>query len=81
MFIVRIVIKSLHYSGASGLSEKSPASFENLISVVRRSYRYDWQHIYNLSTGFQYTVTSYTPRIPSVKADNVLSVTRVTLAN
>ena len=81
MFIVRIVIKRLHYTGASGLSEKSPASFENLISVVRRSYRYDWQHIYNLSTGFQYTVTSYTPCIPSVKADNVLSVTRVTLAN
>ena len=29
----------------------------------------------------QYTVASYTPRIPSVKADNVSSVTRVTLAN
>ena len=38
-------------------------------------------HIYNLSTCFQYTVASYTPHIPSVKADNVSSVTRVTLAN
>ena len=54
---------------------------ENPISVALQSYQFDWQRIYNLSTRFQYTLASYTPRIPSVRSDNVSSVTRVTLAN
>ena len=54
---------------------------ENPISVALQSYQFDWQRIYNLSTRFQQTLASYTPRIPSVRSDNVSSVTRVTLAN
>ena len=54
----------------------TPGSFEKPISVARRSYQSDCQRIYNLSTRFQYTIASYTPRIPSVKADNMSSVTR-----
>ena len=50
-------------------------------TLARRSYQSDWQRIYNLSTRFQYTVASYTPRIQSMRSDNVSSVTRVTLAN
>ena len=63
------------------LNQLPATVLENPISVARRSYQSDCQRIYNLSTRFQYTVASYTPHIPGIKADNVSSVTQVTLAN